>query len=169
MHRSLIVPCPGTRVKINLVSVGTRMPAWVEQGMQEYSKRLPAEFNFTCIEVPLGRRTKGGDSQQAMRKEAEALLAKVGARDHVIALDVQGKVLSTEAMAERVSSIRDEGLNISFLVGGPDGLASDCLARANERWSLSALTMPHPLIRIVMAEQIYRIWSLISGHPYHRA
>jgi len=156
-------------VKINLISVGTRMPSWVEQGMQEYSKRLPAEFSFLCIEVPLGRRSKSSDLQQAMRQEADALLAKVGPRDHVIALDVQGKSFSTESMAERVSAIRDEGLNISFLVGGPDGLASACLERANERWSLSALTLPHPLVRIVMAEQIYRVWSLISGHPYHRA
>lgn len=156
-------------MKINLISVGTRMPAWVEQGMQEYSKRLPAEFSFTCIEVPLGRRTKNSDPQQAMRQEADALLAKVGSRDHVIALDVQGRSFSTEAMAERVSAIRDEGLNISLLVGGPDGLAAACLERANERWSLSALTLPHPLVRIVMAEQIYRVWSLISGHPYHRA
>jgi 23S rRNA (pseudouridine1915-N3)-methyltransferase len=156
-------------VKINLISVGTRMPGWVEQGMLEYSKRLPAEFSFVCIEVPLGRRSKNSDSQQAMRQEAEALLARVGTRDHVIALDVLGKAYSTEAMAERVSFIRNQGLNISFLVGGPDGLDSSCLARANERWSLSALTLPHPLVRIVMAEQIYRIWSLISGHPYHRA
>lgn len=145
------------------------MPGWVEQGVLEYSKRLPAEFSFVCIEVPLGRRSKNSDSQQAMRQEAEALLARVGARDHVIALDVQGKAYSTEAMAERVSFIRDEGLNISFLVGGPDGLDNSCLARANQRWSLSALTLPHPLVRIVMAEQIYRIWSLISGHPYHRS
>jgi len=169
MRQFPIDPCPGTRVKINLISVGTRMPGWVEQGMLEYSKRLPAEFSFVCIEVPLGRRSKNSDSQQAMRQEAEALLARVGTRDHVIALDVLGKAYSTEAMAERVSFIRNQGLNISFLVGGPDGLDSSCLARANERWSLSALTLPHPLVRIVMAEQIYRIWSLISGHPYHRA
>lgn len=145
------------------------MPGWVEQGVQEYSKRLPAEFSFSCIEVPLGRRGKNTDPAQAMKQEADALLAKIGKSDYVIALDVRGKVLSTEAMAGRISAIRDEGRHISLLVGGPDGLTQDCLQRAEERWSLSALTLPHPLVRIVIAEQIYRVWSIIAGHPYHRA
>jgi 23S rRNA (pseudouridine1915-N3)-methyltransferase len=156
-------------VKINLISVGTRMPAWVEQGMQEYSKRLPAEFSFCCVEVPLGRRAKNTDPRQAVRQEAEFLLAKLSPRDHVVALDVNGRSLGTEAMAQRISVIRDEGRHLSLLVGGPDGLDDSCLQRAEERWSLSALTLPHPLVRIVVAEQIYRVWSLISGHPYHRA
>lgn len=156
-------------MKIRLISVGTRMPAWVEQGVQEYSKRLPAEFSFECVEVPLGKRGKSASTQQAMRQEEEALLARIGPRDYVVALDVQGKVLSTEEMTTRISTIRDEGQHLSFLVGGPDGLTQNCLTRADERWSLSALTLPHPLVRIVMAEQMYRVWSLISGHPYHRA
>jgi len=142
---------------------------WVEQGVQEYSKRLPAEFSFNCIEVPLGKRGKSSTVEQAMRQEEEALLARIGPRDYLVALDVQGKVLSTEAMAARVSQIRDEGRHLSFLVGGPDGLTQTCLQRADERWSLSALTLPHPLVRTVMAEQMYRVWSLLSGHPYHRA
>lgn len=156
-------------MKIKLISVGTRMPAWVEQGVQEYSKRLPAEFSFESVEVPLGKRGKSASTQQAMRQEEEALLARLGSRDYVVALDVQGKVLSTEEMTTRISTIRDDGQHLSFLVGGPDGLTQNCLNRANERWSLSALTLPHPLVRIVMAEQMYRVWSLISGHPYHRA
>ncbi|MEX0738509.1 MAG: 23S rRNA (pseudouridine(1915)-N(3))-methyltransferase RlmH [Pseudohongiella sp.] len=156
-------------MKINLISVGTKMPAWVEQGVLEYSKRLPAEFSFSCIEVPLGKRGKSSSVEQAMRQEEEALLARVSPRDYLVALDVQGKALSTEAMAARVSQIRDEGRHLSFLVGGPDGLTQTCLQRADERWSLSALTLPHPLVRTVMAEQIYRVWSLLSGHPYHRA
>jgi 23S rRNA (pseudouridine1915-N3)-methyltransferase len=145
------------------------MPAWVEQGVHEYSKRLPAEFSFNCIEVPLGKRGKSSTVEQAMRQEEEALLARIGPRDYLVALDVQGKALSTEAMAARVSQIRDEGRHLSFLVGGPDGLTQTCLQRADERWSLSALTLPHPLVRTVMAEQMYRVWSLLSGHPYHRA
>lgn len=145
------------------------MPGWVEQGVQEYSKRLPAEFSFSCIEVPLGRRGKNTDPVQAMKQEADALLAKIGKSDYLIALDVRGKVLSTEAMAGRISAIRDEGRHLSLLVGGPDGLTQECLLRADERWSLSALTLPHPLVRIVIAEQIYRVWSIIAGHPYHRA
>ena len=145
------------------------MPGWVEQGVQEYSKRLPAEFSFSCTEVPLGRRGKNTDPVQAMKQEADALMAKIGKNDYVIALDVRGKVLSTEDMAGRISAIRDEGRHISLLVGGPDGLTQECLQRADERWSLSALTLPHPLVRIVIAEQIYRVWSIIAGHPYHRA
>lgn len=156
-------------MKINLISVGTRMPDWVQAGMQEYSKRLPADFSFQCIEVPLGKRGKSMAPRQAMEQEGEALLARLSARDHVVALDVLGKSLSTEAMAARVGSIRDNGRHLSLLVGGPDGLSPACLARADERWSLSALTLPHPLVRIVIAEQIYRVWSVLNGHPYHRA
>ncbi len=158
----------GHAVKINLISVGTRMPDWVQEGVQEYSKRLPAEFSLQCIEVPLGKRGKNSDSQQAMRQEGEALLSRLSARDHVVALDVLGRSLSTKAMAARVGAIRDDGKHLSLLVGGPDGLSPECLGRADEKWSLSALTLPHPLVRIVLAEQIYRVWSVLAGHPYHR-
>lgn len=156
-------------VKINLISVGTRMPDWVQQGVLEYSKRLPAEFSFNCIEVPLGKRSKNTDPQHAVKQESDALLARLNARDYVVALDVLGKSLGTEAMAAKVGAIRDDGRHLSLLVGGPDGLSQDCLKRADERWSLSALTLPHPLVRIVIAEQIYRVWSVLAGHPYHRA
>lgn len=160
-------------MKINLISVGTRMPGWVQDGMLDYSKRLPAEFSFHCIEVPLGnrngKRSKNTDPQQAMKQEGEALLSRLAPRDYVVALDVLGKSLSTQAMAARVGTIRDDGRHLSLLVGGPDGLSAECLARADERWSLSALTLPHPLVRIVIAEQIYRVWSVLAGHPYHRA
>jgi 23S rRNA (pseudouridine1915-N3)-methyltransferase len=145
------------------------MPAWVNEGVQEYSKRLPSEFSFNCIEVPLGKRSKNSDPAQAIKQEAEALLARVSPRDYLIALDVGGKVLSTEQMASQVAAIRDDGRHLSLLVGGPDGLAPECLDRCDQKWSLSALTLPHPLVRIVVAEQFYRVWSIISGHPYHRA
>lgn len=156
-------------MKINLITVGTRMPSWVEEGVAEYSKRLPADFALGVIEVPLGKRGKGLDVTQAMRKESDLLLARVRPGDHVIALDVEGKTLSTEAMARRVDAIRMEGRNIVLFVGGPDGLDAACLERADEKWSLSALTLPHPLVRILVAEQIYRVWSILNAHPYHRA
>lgn len=156
-------------MKINLISVGTRMPGWVEAGIDEYRKRLPAEFELQLTEVPLGRRGKGADVAQAIAKESEALLARVKTSDHVIALEVDGKVLSTEAMATRMDAIRVDGRNVVLLVGGPDGLGEECRRRANEKWSLSALTLPHPLVRIVVAEQVYRIWSILNAHPYHRA
>lgn len=156
-------------MKITLLSVGGRMPDWVDAGVAEYSKRLPAEFALQLSDVPLGRRGKGQDVEQAVRKEADALLARVRAQDHVVALEVTGLRLSTEALAQRLDAIRRDGRNIVLLVGGPDGLGEACLQRADEKWSLSALTLPHPLVRIVVAEQIYRAWTLLNGHPYHRA
>lgn len=156
-------------MKVNLVSVGTRMPSWVEEGIAEYSKRLPADFALMLTEVPLAKRGKNTDIEQAVRKESEALLAKVKSGDYVIAMEVEGKPLDTAAMARRVDAIRLDGRNIALLVGGPDGLGAACLQRADEKWSLSALTLPHPLVRIVIAEQVYRVWSVLNGHPYHRA
>ena len=156
-------------MKISLISVGTRMPTWVEEGVAEYSKRLPADFSLTLIEVPLAKRGKGLDVEQAIRKESHALLARVKPTDYVVALEVEGRALSTEAMARRVDAIRMKGRNVALLVGGPDGLGEACVTRADEQWSLSALTLPHPLVRIVIAEQVYRVWSVLNAHPYHRA
>lgn len=156
-------------VKIRLLGIGTKMPAWVEAGVAEYSKRLPAPFRFECVELPLIHRGKNADTARIVKQEGESLLSKVQSQDHVVALDVKGKALSTEQLAERLADIRDRGAQLSLLVGGPDGLSDECLARADEKWSLSALTLPHPLVRIVVAEQIYRGWSVLTGHPYHRA
>jgi 23S rRNA (pseudouridine1915-N3)-methyltransferase len=156
-------------VKLKLISVGTKMPGWVDAGVAEYCKRLPADFALVSEEVPLGRRGKGLDLQQAIRKESEALLSRIRPDDYVVALEVTGKVLSTEAMAQRIEAIRLERQQLILLVGGPDGLGDACLHRANEKWSLSALTLPHPLVRILLAEQVYRVWTLLNGHPYHRA
>jgi 23S rRNA (pseudouridine1915-N3)-methyltransferase len=156
-------------MKINLVAVGNRMPAWVETGVAEYSKRLPRDFSFTVTEVAMGQRGKSADIARAIAKEGEAMQQQLNRTDHVVALDVKGKLHSTESMAQRVDAIRNSGKNLALLVGGPDGLAPECLAQADESWSLSALTLPHPVVRIVVAEQIYRVWSLLNNHPYHRA
>ena len=156
-------------MKINLISVGTRMPAWVESGVTEYAKRLPSDFAFSVTEVPLAKRGKSIDIEQAIRKESDALLSRVRPQDYVVAMEGEGKALNTEGLAARIDAIRMEGRNIALLVGGPDGLGASCLARANEKWSLSALTLPHPLVRILIAEQIYRAWSILNAHPYHRA
>lgn len=145
------------------------MPAWVETGIAEYTKRLPREFTLSVTEIPLGHRGKSSDPAKAMIKEGEMMLQQINRNDHVVALDVKGKVLSTEGMAKRIQSIGDEGRQIALLVGGPDGLSADCLNEANETWSLSALTLPHPIVRVVVAEQIYRVWSFLNNHPYHRA
>jgi 23S rRNA (pseudouridine1915-N3)-methyltransferase len=117
----------------------------------------------------MGKRGKGADLQRAILKEGQQMLEAIGSGDKVIALDVLGKAWSTETLAEQLQNWQFEGNNISLLVGGPDGLAPDCLARADQKWSLSALTMPHPLVRILLAEQLYRAWTINNNHPYHRS
>ncbi len=145
------------------------MPDWVESGVAEYRKRLPADFELMITEVPLAQRGKNFDLSRALAKEGEATLKAISEKDFVIALDVKGITQTTERLAENLGRLRDEGRNIAMLVGGPDGLAPDCLKAAHVRWSLSGLTFPHPIVRIILAEQIYRAWSILSGHPYHRS
>ena len=155
-------------MRLRILAIGTKMPDWVESGCIEYLKRLPSELRVEIVELPLGQRGKGADIQRAIAREGEAMLKAIGERDQVIALEVTGKPWSTEDLAMKLQHWQGSGDNVSLLVGGPDGLAPGCLARANSRWSLSALTLPHPLVRIVLAEQLYRAWSINAGHPYHR-
>jgi len=155
-------------MRIRLLAVGTKMPKWVEQGVDEYRKRLPPELKLELKEIALGKRGKGADIRRAISSEGQLMLAAIGERDRVVALDVKGKPWSTEQLAGNLRDWQLGGDNISLLVGGPDGLADDCLQRADQRWSLSALTLPHPLVRIVLAEQLYRAWTVNSNHPYHR-
>ena len=156
-------------MKFTLVSVGSKMPAWVEAGVAEYRKRLPRDFELQVVESPLSQRSKATNLPQAIAREGEACLRAIGANDFVIALEVKGRAFSTEQLAGRLGSLRDEGRNVSLLVGGPDGLSPACLAAADLQWSLSTLTFPHPIVRIIVAEQLYRAWSLLNNHPYHRA
>lgn len=151
-----------------MLAVGTRMPDWVEQGVAEYRKRLTRDVLLDVVEIPLAKRGKNADVERARRDEGQALLAAIPASDGVIALDVKGQPWSTEDLSRRMGQWLGEGRNISLLVGGPDGLAPECLQRAEQRWSLSPLTLPHPLVRILLAEQLYRAWTLLHGHPYHR-
>ena len=155
-------------MKIRVLAVGSRMPSWVESGVAEYRKRLPRDFSLEITEIPMAMRGKNADLQRAIDKEGESLLGATGSNDYIVAMDVPGKMLSTEQMAQRVGTVRDQGQDLALLVGGPDGLAPAVLQAARERWSLSALTLPHPLVRIVLAEQIYRVWSVLNNHPYHR-
>ncbi|HCW90310.1 MAG TPA: 23S rRNA (pseudouridine(1915)-N(3))-methyltransferase RlmH [Marinobacter sp.] len=156
-------------MRLRLICVGQKMPGWVSEGYQEYSRRMPPEMPLELGEVPLAHRGKNPDIPRLMQKEGEALLAAVGARDRVVALDVQGQAWSTEKLASQLENWQLDGRDVSFLVGGPDGLPSECLERADQRWSLSPLTLPHPLVRILVSEQLYRAWSVTRNHPYHRA
>lgn len=155
-------------MKIKIIAVGTKMPKWVEDGYNDYAKRLPRELTLEVVELPLGPRGKNADTKKAIAKEGEAMLAAIGKGDKVIALEVTGKAWSTEKLADQLADWRMAGCNFSLLVGGPDGLAPECTARADVKWSLSNLTLPHPLVRIVLAEQIYRAWTILNNHPYHK-
>ncbi len=156
-------------MNIHFICIGQRMPRWVQEGYSEYAKRMPAECALRLLEIPPGRRGKGADIARALRDEGERILAAIPKGCQVLALDVKGKSWSTEQLSEKLSSWMNDGRDLALLVGGPEGLADSCLQRADGRWSLSALTMPHPLVRIVVAEQLYRAWSLLKNHPYHRA
>lgn len=155
-------------MKLQLIAVGSKMPAWVQTGFQEYAKRLPRELAPHLVEIPIGHRPKNGVVAEAIKTEGEAILQAIPAGYKAVMLDVQGKAWSTEQLAEQLAVWRMEGDNLSFVIGGPDGLSAPCLNRADAKWSLSRLTLPHPLVRIVWIEQLYRAWTLLQGHPYHK-
>lgn len=155
-------------MKIRMIAVGGKMPGWVTEGYNEYVKRLPSDFQLELVELPLGHRGKSSDPKRAIQQEGDQMLAAIPKGDRVIALEVLGKNWSTEKLADQVADWRMEGRNISLLIGGPDGLDPRCSALADQKWSLSALTLPHPLVRVLLAEQLYRAWTVIQGHPYHK-
>jgi 23S rRNA (pseudouridine1915-N3)-methyltransferase len=155
-------------MRIRIIAVGTKMPDWVEQGYSEYAKRMPRDVSVEMLELPLALRSKNSDIAKAMEKEGEAMLASIGKGEQVIALDVKGKSWSTEQLAEQLAGWKMSGSNYCLLIGGPDGLAPAALALASVKWSLSALTLPHPLVRILVIEQLYRACSILQNHPYHK-
>lgn len=156
-------------MRISVIAVGTRMPVWVSQGITEYSKRLPRELKLVWREIPLARRGKEVSATQMCAAEGEQILRAISPGERVIALDVTGKRLTTGQLAQQLQGWQMSGDNYSFLIGGPDGLSPACLSRADQRWSLSDLTLPHPLVRVLLAEQLYRAWTITTNHPYHRA
>lgn len=156
-------------MKINLVAVGTKMPAWVTQGFEEYSRRLPRECQLQLVEIAAAKRGKNAQPQQWKLDEANRILAAIPDNHRVIALEVTGKSWSTETLSQNMADWLTDGRDVSLIVGGPDGLDDRCLQRADLKWSLSGLTLPHPLVRIVLAEQLYRAWTILQNHPYHRS
>ncbi len=142
------------------------MPSWVEAGYQEYAKRLPSNF-IRLVEIPLIKRPSS-DCTRQIKQEGKLMLAAIPKDNFVIALDVQGEQWSTETLAAHLQKWQDTAQALSLLIGGPEGLTMECLAQADKKWSLSSLTFPHPLVRIIVAEQLYRSWSIINHHPYHR-
>lgn len=156
-------------MNIHLIAAGNRMPRWVQEGYLEYAKRLPGECSLKLVEIGLGHRGKGADIRRAVRREGEKMLRAIPRDCRVLALDVVGRSWSTEQLAELLGDWLGEGRDLALLVGGPEGLSDECLQRADARWSLSPLTLPHPLVRVVIAEQFYRAWSILHQRPYHRA
>ncbi|MCW4628071.1 MULTISPECIES: 23S rRNA (pseudouridine(1915)-N(3))-methyltransferase RlmH [Marinomonas] len=155
-------------MRVRLIAVGSKMPKWVTEGYDEYAKRLPKDFALELVEIPMSPRGKNTDILKAIRKEGDSMLEAIPSGDKVIAMEVLGKEWSTDQLADQTEQWRMDGHNVSLLVGGPDGLDPRCTARADQVWSLSRLTLPHPMVRIILAEQIYRAWTLMNNHPYHR-
>ncbi len=147
-------------------AVGKRMPGWVEQGVADYQKRLPSHWRFELREFA---QAKASNAEQGMQREADTLLDATPAQAHVVALDNLGDQWTTAKLSTQLENWQALGKPIVFYIGGPDGLHSRCRERSNQLWSLSALTYPHPLVRIVLLEQLYRAHSLLNNHPYHRA
>ncbi|ATJ83192.1 23S rRNA (pseudouridine(1915)-N(3))-methyltransferase RlmH [Halomonas beimenensis] len=155
-------------MRVRLLAVGTRMPDWVTRGVEEYRKRLPRDFPLEVEEIAPGARGKNADTRRAVSQEAERIRARLRGDEHLVALEVGGKAWSTEQLARQAEDWRLEGRDVALPVGGPDGLDPSLSASADQHWSLSPLTLPHPLVRILLAEQLYRAWTLMVGHPYHR-
>ena len=156
-------------MKAKLVAVGERPPAWVAEGYADYTKRLSRELPLELVEVTPGLRGKGRDAARAMADEGERVLAALPKNAWVVTLDGRGKPYSSEQLAQRLAVWRQQGRDLAFLVGGPEGHAPSVLQRADESWALGAMTLPHMMVRLLVAEQLYRACSMLGNHPYHRA
>jgi len=155
-------------MQIHLIATGTRMPGWVTQGYEDYARRMPPECRLQLHEIAAGKRGKNADIARLTEQEGQRMLAAIPKNAQVIAMDVAGRAWTTEQLARQLSGWMQSGRDIALLVGGPEGLSTACRERGQPGWSLSPLTLPHPLVRIVLAEQLYRASSILKGHPYHK-
>ena len=155
-------------LKITLVTMGNNMPVWVDQAVKEYAKRLQDGVALTIIEIPLMRRGKSTDLSRIMEKEMVIMNAAIPNGARIIALDLAGESFTSEQLSVKIERLQQITSHLCFLIGGPEGLSLEILARSNERWSLSMLTLPHTLVRITLVEALYRAWSILHHHPYHK-
>ncbi len=158
-------------MKIKLITIGTKMPDWITLGFKEYHKRILPMLSVELLELPAARRSKNpssADITKYRQSEGAAILAAHNNKGKLWVLDVKGKMLSTESLATRLDATMNEGMDVSVVIGGADGVSEEVLAMADFRWSLSDLTLPHPLVRVVLIEQLYRAMSILNNHPYHR-
>lgn len=151
---------------IRILAIGNRLDDWLNRGFAAYRDRLPSRLRLELVEIPLPARR---DPAVAMRREAEQLLSRLAPGEYVVALDERGEPWSSTELADRLSRWEQDHGRVALLVGGPDGLDPSVRQRAGACWSLSRLTLPHGLVRVLLAEQVYRAWSILNGHPYHRA
>lgn len=149
------------------------MPVWVQQCCKDYLRRIPKPFSVREVEVPAEKRSSGQSTDKIKQRETERLLKEVPDGDWLVALDEHGKCFSTAEFAQQLDSWKNQARDVSFIIGGPDGLDFSCQSAhrkhwPDQKWSLSPLTFPHPLVRVILSEQLYRGWSVLAGHPYHR-
>jgi len=154
-------------VKIRIIAVGHKMPAWVEQGCAEYLKRMPRETTVEIVELKPDKRAAGKGGEQVREAEGQRILETAG-RDFLIALDERGQEPTTLQLAEKMQGWLAAGRDVALTIGGADGLHDKVKQAAHWQWSLSRLTLPHGMVRVLLAEQLYRAWSVLNNHPYHR-
>ncbi|ASK77785.1 23S rRNA (pseudouridine(1915)-N(3))-methyltransferase RlmH [Paraphotobacterium marinum] len=155
-------------MKIQVVAIGTKMPKWVNEGIFEYTKRFTKDCPITFTELPLTKRNKNSNLKSIIQNEGKLILSSIQKNSIIIALDVYGSNMDTEQLAIKFDDWKQSGKNITFLIGGPDGLSKEILEEANLKWSLSKLTLPHPIVRIILVESLYRAMTISINHPYHR-
>ena len=155
-------------MRIRLIAIGTRMPAWIEEGFKDYLERLPREIKLELTEIAVEHRGKNADIARLREAEGEKLLKAAG-ESRLIVFDERGDALDTIGWSKALKAWMQDGRDVALLIGGPDGHAPAVLSRAQARWSLSKMTFPHALVRVIVAEQLYRAWSVLANHPYHRA
>ncbi|OOS08381.1 23S rRNA (pseudouridine1915-N3)-methyltransferase [Moraxella cuniculi DSM 21768] len=158
-------------MKLRILSIGHKMPSWVQTGFQEYLKRILPMMSVEMVELPPAKRSKNpstADIEKYKQTEAATILAAKHPKEQLWLLEVKGKMLSTETLSDKLSIAMQDGSDIALVIGGADGVANSLLQAADFQWSLSDLTLPHPLVRVILIEQLYRAMSIINNHPYHR-
>lgn len=155
-------------LKITVITLGNKMPDWIVQGSNDYAKRFNDGIQLKIIEIPLIRRSKSSDLSRILEKESSLIKEALPHGARLIALDIEGKTFSSEQLAVKITQLQQIASHFCFLIGGPEGLSNELITLCDERWSLSKLTLPHPLVRIILLETLYRAWSIINNHPYHK-